>query len=489
METLPLLSLIIALPLCSGLLLWWLPHVRAVRWAALIIALIELSLTLCAVLIVDSSNAAFQLQENASWLPSLNVHYRLGVDGLSALFLPMTALLVVVVLLASWNAVYRPMPVLYYTLLLALEGVTMGVFCALDTILFFIFWELTLLPVYFLVSLWGVGPYRRQAATKYVLLMLAGGVPLLFGLLLAALQYPKPEFSLVALLAQPLPMESQTMVFLLLVVGFGVKTPFFPMHTWLPSLAMEGPSEIAAMMTGIKLGAYGLLRVAIPMAPEAARHLHWLLAGLGVVGILYGAMIALSQSNLRRMLAFSSISHVGLVVLGLASMTVQGTQGAVFQLLNFTLVSGGMFLLVGQIHRRFGTTDLIHLGGLARSMPIAATFFLLLGLASLGMPLTSGFPAENLLLIGVIASYKGAGLAALGGSILGAAYFLGYYRRAFLGPMHHSMLAVGPDLLLHEAVLVWLMGGMLLVVGILPGPVLDFTRAAAWAWVTHVHTG
>ena len=396
----------------------------------------------------------------------------------------MAALLFVVVLLVSWNAPNRPMFGPYYAFLLALEGLTIGVLCALDTILFFVCWELTLLPVYFLVSIWGVGPYRRQAALKYTMLMLGGGVPLLLGLLVAALYYQEPQFDLTVLLAHPLPSSAQTVVFFLLLIGFGVKTPFFPLHTWLPSLAMEGPAEVTAIMTGLKLGAYGLLRFAIPIAPDAARNFHWLLAGLGVVGILYGAMAALAQSNLRRMLAFSSISHVGVVVLGMASMTLQGIQGAVFQLLNFTMVSGGMFLLAGQIHRRFGTTDLAQLRGLARSMPIAATIFLLLGFAGLGIPLTSGFAAENLLLIGIIKTYKGAGLAALGSGVLGAAYFLNYYRYAFLGPIsHHSMIMRGPDLLVHESLAALLLGGVILLGGIMPGWILCLTHTAASWWL------
>lgn len=482
MNYVPVLSLLILLPLGWGAVLW-LFEGRIARQAAVMLSALELVLALVAVFMVDPSNPAFQLQEHAAWIPSLNIHYRLGVDGLSALFLPMTAILFVGVMLASWNAINRPLPALHYSMLLALEGITMGVFCAMDTMLFFVFWELTLLPIYFLVSLWGVGPYRRQAAIKYTILMLAGGVPLLFGLLVAALQYPEPCFNLVTLLAHPLPAKTQTLVFLLLLIGFGVKTPFFPLHTWLPTLAMEGPAGVAAVMTGLKLGAYGLLRIAIPLAPAATRKLHWLLAGLGVVGILYGAMAALAQSNLRRMLAFSSISHVGLVVLGMASMTTQGLQGVVFQLLNFTVISGGMFLLAGQIHHRFGTTDLAHLGGLARSMPRAATFFLLLGLASLGVPLTSGFPAENLLLIGAIKTYKGAGLAALGGSILGATYFLGYYQRAFWGPINNQVLAAGPDLLPHEFLFAALLGGIVILGGIFPELILNFTHVATTAWI------
>lgn len=477
----PYLSLLIALPLLGAVLLGVLPSGRHTRPVALLLTGLELLLAVAMLTAFNPGVHTFQLQEELPWIPGLNIHYRVGVDGLSALFMPMTALLFAGVTLAS--PAHRVMPRLYYAMLLLLEAATMGVFTAIDTMLFFLFWELTLAPVYFLVSLWGMGPHRREAAIKYTLLMLAGGVPLLFGFLLAALHHATPLFDLPSLLLHPLPPGLQTTVFLLLLVGFGVKTPMVPFHTWLPTVAMEGPAGVAAVMTGLKLGAYGLLRFAIPMAPQAAQEFHWLLAGLGVVGIVYGGLAALAQTNLRRLLAYSSISHVGLVVLGLASFTVQGVQGVVFQLLNFTLVAGGLFCLAGFLQHRFGSTDLIHLGGLARPMPMAATLFLLLGLGGLGVPLTSGFPAELLLVRSALSSHMGAGLAALGGGVVGAAYFLGFYRQAFLGPLRHADLGRGPDLLPHELAVVGVLGALLLVGGVFPGAITGFTRVTAEAWL------
>ncbi|MEO5336360.1 MAG: NADH-quinone oxidoreductase subunit M [Magnetospirillum sp. WYHS-4] len=483
MNGLPLLSALIGLPLLGALLLVLLPADRHARGAALGLAIAELGLALAVAGGVDSHAAGFQLVEKMVWIPSLNAHYHLGIDGLSALFLPLTALLFVATTLASWTGV-RTMPRLYFALLLLLEGVTMGIFCALDTLLFFLFWELTLVPVYFLVSLWGVGPHRRYAAVKYTLMMLGGGVPLLFGFLLAAFRHAEPVFDLPTLLAQPLPAEAQLAVFLLLLVGFAVKTPVFPLHTWLPTIAMEGPAAVAAVMTGLKLGAYGMIRFAIPLAPQAAQDLHWLLAGMGVVGILYGALAALAQTNLRRLLAFSSISHVGMVLLGLSTFTIQGLQGAVFQLLNFTIAAGGAFLIAGFVHHRIGSTDLAHLGGVASRMPMAATFFLLLGLAGMGVPLTSGFAAEHLILLGTLASHKGAALAALGGAILGAAYFLGFYRQAFLGPVRNVAVDDCLDLQPRELVIAVVLGLLVLAVGLYPAAVLDFTRGAAEGWMS-----
>lgn len=487
----PLLGLTVGWPLLAAALLVLVPDPRRARMVALAAALVEVALTIAVLAVFDRGQAGFQLVEQAAWIPPLNVHWNLGVDGLSVLFLPLTALLFLGVVVAGWTGV-RVMPRLHFALLLMLEGVTLGIFCALDTLLFFLFWELTLIPIYFLVGLWGIGPNRRHAASKYTLLMLGGGLPLLFGFVLIAFHQaalagaPVPGglvFDLPWLLAHPLPVPLQYSVLALLLLGFALKTPVFPLHTWLPTLAMEGPASVAAVMTGIKLGAYGIIRFVVPLAPQAAQDFHWLLAGLGAVGIVYGALGALVQTNLRRMLAYSSVSHVGLVVLGIASFDMQGLQGAVFQLLNFTVVAGGIFLMAGFLQQRFGSTDLASLGGLARSMPLAATFFLMLGLAGMGVPATSGFAAEHLILLSALKAHTGAGFAALGGVIIGAGYFLGFYRRAFLGPVRSEAVAAAVDLRPREQAIVVVLALLVLAGGLWPALVLDTTRAAAEMWV------
>jgi len=487
----PLLSLMImTLPIGAGLI-WLMPDPSKARWIALLTALVDLAFTLAIVAGFDSSTSGFQYIEQHAWIPTLHIQYYIGVDGMSVLFLPLTVLLFIGVILASWTSV-RTLPRLYYTLLLILESATLGIFCALDTMLFFLFWELTLVPIFFLVSLWGVGPQRRYAAVKYTLLMLTGGVPLLFGFLLLAFNHASlngmgiPDglvFDYPSLLSTPLPAELQTAIFFLLLLGFAVKAPVFPLHTWLPTIAMEGPASIAALMTGLKLGVYGLIRFTVPLAPAAAQEYHWLIAGLGVVAILYGALMALSQTNLRRMLAFSSLSHVGLVLLGIASFNLQGIQGALFQLLNFSIVAGGIFLLTGYLHHRVGSTDIISLGGVASSMPLLAALFFLFGLASMGVPGTSGFPAEFLLILSALDTHTGAGLAALAGVVIGAAYFLGIYRRAFLGPTHNSAVADAIDLRARELWVIVVMGILILVAGFYPDSVLELTRTASEDWV------
>jgi NADH-quinone oxidoreductase subunit M len=404
------------------------------------------------------------------------------------LFLPATALLFVGVVLASWTSVHT-LPRLYYSLLLLLQAATLGIFCALDTVLFFLFWEFTLIPLYFLVSLWGIGPNRRHAAMKYTMVMLAGGVPLLFGFLVIAFGASTEGalvFDLPTLLLTPLPTDVQMIVFLLLLVGFGIKVPLFPAHTWLPLLAMEGPAAVAAIVTGLKLGAYGLIRFAVPLAPTAAQELHWLLAALGVAGILFGAAAALAQTNLRRMLGYASLSHVGLVVLGIASFNLQGIQGAVLQLINFSIASGGLFLLLGALHHRVGSTDIANLGGAARTMPLLASFFLLYGLAGMGLPGTAGFPAELLLLLSTFRDHAGAGLAALAGMILGAAYFLSLYRRAFFGPTVRPGIQQAADLQPREFWPALVFALLLIGFGFWPNLLLDLVKPAAEAWLARL---
>lgn len=485
--------LLLAYPV-GAVLVWLAPRPELGRSIALAVNVIGLTLAALVLAGFDPSQSGFQMVARAPWIPSLNINYAVGVDGISVLFLPATALLFLGVNLASWNSV-RELPRLYHSLLLLQAGATLGVFCAVDTLLFFLFWELSLVPFYFLVSLWGVGPHRGYAATKYTLIMLGGGVPLLFGFVLLAFNHAAfsgagmpggLSFDLTVLLSTPLPDSLEWIVFLLLFLGFAVKTPVFPLHTWLPLMSMEGPVAVVALLTGLKLGAYGLIRFAVPLAPGAAQEMHWLLAGLGAFGLLYGAVAALAQTNLRAMLAYSSLSHVGLVLLGIASFNLQGVQGAVLQLINFTLVSGGLFLITAFVQHRLDSTDVLSLGGAARTMPLLASFFLFFGLAGMGVPGTSGFPAELLILLSAIRTHTGAGLAALFAMVVGAGYFLNLYRRAFLGPVTNAAVAAATDLRPRELGLLLAFAALILTFGLFPTPLLEVIRPAAVVWVARL---
>ena len=478
----PILSFLLTLLVFGVSLTFILPE-RKARWVALTSNLMVLVVAIVIVIQFDSGLSGFQLVEIYSWISSLNVHFFFGVDGISVLFIPATAILFTAIILSSWNNI-QTYKRIYFALILLLELTILGVFISLDTILFILFWESTLIPLYFLLSLWGVGANRRYAGMKYVIFMMTGGLPIMFAFVLLAIQADGSyifDYTELVVIAKNNPYQS--VIFFLLLFGFGIKTPLFPMHTWLPVLAQEGHPGTIAAVVGLKLGAYGLLRFTVPMAPEAAHNFQWLLIGLGIIGVIYGAVAALSQTNIRRMLAFSSLSHVGMVVLGIATFSLQGIQGAVLQLLNLTMVAGGLFIITGFLLHRIGSTDIISLGGVAKTMPLLTSFFFFLGLANMGVPGTSTFPAEFLIILSALDQYTGVGLAALFGLILGAAYFLGIYRKSFLGECRNEVVADAVDLKPRELLIVFVMSAIVLVVGVYPQLVFNVIDGASQAWV------
>ena len=491
----PILSLIILLPLLGAVAVAGIRNIRLAKNIALLLAMLELIATGVAVQRFDADlGNNFQLVEHYPWIPRLNIEYLIGVDGISVLFLPMSALLTLMAIIASWNSVQH-LTRLHFALLLALEGITLGVFLALDMALFFLFWELTLPPIFFLIGLWGIGSERRSAAIKYTLFMLFGGVPLLFAIIILAVNHATatggsiPQdmaFSLPVLLATPLPDNLQALVFLLLLLGFAVKTPLAPFHTWLPTVAMEGPAQLTALLTGLKLGAFGIIRFAMPLAPSAAVQYSWVLGILGAITLVYSALIALQQTNLRRLLAYASVSHVGLVIVGVASLNMQGIQGAIFQLLNFTMVAGSLMLVAGFIQHRLGSTETIHLGGLAKVMPRLTCFYFLFALASIGLPGTSGFPAELLLIVSTMLAHPGISIAALIGAILSAAYMLSFTRSAFFGPVTRTDVKQVQDLRPRELTLLCVSALLIVGFGFFPNSVLKTNRATAEAWLNRL---
>ena len=479
--SLPLLSLLVLTPLAGVVAIWLLPA-RAARHVVAFAMLVTLLLATAVLLAYEPPGPRFQMIERVGWISSLNVDYLLGVDGISVLFLPATALLFLGSLVVCWNAV-EDAPRLHYSLLLLLQMATLGIFCALDTVLFFVFWELTLVPLYFLLGRWGVSSSSSQAAARYFLIMLAGGIPLLLAFVILAAHPSAPTFDLMVLLGSPLPRSMQTTVFLLFLIGFGIKVPLVPLHTWLPQFSLAAPGSLTALLVGLKLGAFGLIRFAIPLAPEAALDMHWLLAGLGTVAILYGAVGMLAQTNLRVGLAYASICHVGLAVLGLASFTAQAAQGTVSLLLSFSVATGGAFILLEFLRQRTGSTDIHALGGAVRTMPLLATGFLICGLAGVGMPGTSSFPGEFLLIIAALQTHTGAGMAALFGLSIAAGGFLSLYRKAFFGLVSRPAVAEASDLRPREWVVLVALIIMIAGIGIYPGPWIEIVRPAAEAWV------
>lgn len=483
MSDFPWLSTLLIL-LALGVLLALMSPLKWARWITISIQLIVLALSTFLVLHFNSTLSDFQYGERYNWIHSLNIHYQLGVDGFSVLFLPFSALLFVAVVMSTWNAI-RTLPKAYFALILIMQLSIVGIFTALDTILFFLFWELSVIPLFLLISFWGAGANRRYAGMKYALFMLMGGIPLLLGFLILGASIPELGFNsdYFILLQNAYQQPYELIVFALLFLGFAIKMPVFPLHTWLPVIAQEGPAGVIALVAGLKIGVYGLIRFAIPLAPNAAFDMKWLLVGLGMLGLLYGAITALGQTNLRRMLAFSSISHVGLVLLGIASLNPSGLQGAMLQLLNFSLIAGGLYLLVEFIHQRTGSAEALSLGGIAGNMPVLVSLFFILSMASIGVPGTSGFIAEFLLIVSVLKTYTGAGLVALFVVVLGAGYVLNSIRITLLGPAHHSYLTRLPDLLPRELVAISLLVLGVLMFGFYPQGILDLLALSSGAWL------
>jgi NADH-quinone oxidoreductase subunit M len=489
----PVLSVLIVLPLACALLVGFVRQERWVRRMALGGALVELALALVVAFTFVPGVSDIQFAEKTTWIDGVGIGYHVGVDGISVLFIPLTALLTVTVMVFSWNSV-RFLVKPYLASVLALEAASMGVFAALDMVVFFVFWELMLVPIYLLIKLWGTGPERAFAGLKYVMYMLLGSAPLLVGIMLLGVSYHDEQgggaapysFDLLTLLSTPVPGDLQTLVFFLFGFAFAVKGPLFPLHTWLPTVMLHGPIGVGILLVGLKMGLYGFVRFAIPLLPDATRDWGWLIAVLGVTAIIYGGLIALVQSDLRRLLAFASVSHVGLVALGLCSLTVQGIQGALVMMVNLGVAASGLLLLAGFIYGRTGSTDLASMGGLAKHAPLLATSFFVVGLASIGVPGTSGFPGEFLVLLGTFRSTPGLAVLAVTGVILSAALLLTYFQRAFLGPAERDNIKAFHDLRPREAGIAAAVCAVIFWIGFFPTTVLDATKGSVETLVERV---
>jgi NADH-quinone oxidoreductase subunit M len=488
----PLLSLLIGLPASFALVVLSLPNPALAKKIAFGGALLELLLSLTVFRYFNANLTDFQLVEQYPWIRALNINYMLGVDGISIQFLPLTALLVCISILASWNSVQTFKP-LHFALLLILESTTVGAFCAIDNILFYLFGEISAPVIFFLIGLWGIGPQRRSSAIKYILYMSFGSILLLFAFILVALYHASqlgdisPRnllFNLPELFLNPIEDRFQPLIFLLLLIGFSIKAPLVPFHTWLPSVSMEAPTQLTAILLGLKIGIYGMLRFAMGLAPSAAVQYSWILGSLGAITLIYGAVIALQQSNLRRMLAYASISQIGLVIIGLTSLNMQGIQGTLLQMFNFSLVASCLMLIAGFIQHRLGSTDVIHLGGLTKVMPKLSVFYFLFGLASIGFPGGSIFPAELLLILGALNAHPSLGMTALIGTILSASYMLAFSRRAFFGPITHVGIHKLQDLRKREIALLFLPTLLVLWFGFFPNQLLTLTKASAENWLS-----
>ena len=478
---LPILTTLIVLPLVGGVVVLLSGRERSgfARQVAFIVSLATFAVSLLLWAQFDAASAEYQFEETREWLPYFGISYHLGVDGISLLLVVLTTFLTPIALLCSWESIEKRVREFSF-FMLALEAAMIGVFLSLDLFLFYVFWDAMLIPMYFLIGIWGYDR-RIYASIKFMLYTMAGSVLMLIAIIWLAYYHQSvtgvPSFDLIDLLALDIPVALQTYVFLAFAIAFAIKVPLFPFHTWLPDAHVEAPTAGSVILAGVllKMGTYGLLRFAFPLFPEAALEFAPYIAILAVVGVVYGALVAMVQPDLKKLVAYSSVSHLGIVVLGLCALNVNGVQGAVFQMLAHGVSTGGLFLIVGMLSDRRHTRLIAEFGGLKSVAPTLVAAFLLVTLASVGLPGTNGFVGEFLILIG---AYRGAfdptnapyyTAVAATGVILSAVYMLWMFQRVNYGPLTNPKNRGLRDLSAREWLVIAPICTMAIVMGVVPG--------------------
>ena len=485
-----LLTILILLPVAGALALVGYNFVSSrreehFRWIALIVTLATFALSLLLLRGVGASGAEFRFEENISWIGSIGARYHLAVDGISLWLVLLTTLLMPIAVLSSWTAIHKRQ-LSYYLFLLILESAMIGVFVSLDLLLFYLFFEASLIPMFFLIGIWG-GERRIYAAVKFFIYTAVGSLLMLVGILTLYFTYHTFDYQalLQALTASPLAGTSEYLLFFAFLLAFCIKVPLFPVHTWLPDAHTEAPTAGSVILAGVllKMGTYGLLRFNIGLFPNQARLWAPLIIILAVIGIIYGALVAMVQPDFKRLVAYSSVSHMGFVVLGLFSFTELGMQGALYQMLNHGVSTGALFLFVGFIYERRHTRLISEFGGLAKPMPWFATLFVFASLSSIGLPFLNGFIGEFLILIGTWTS-RAIGhpwltaMFAATGMIWAAVYMLWMLQRVLFGKITNSANAELSDLNARELGLLVPLLVLMLFMGVYPRVFLDRSQAS-----------
>jgi NADH-quinone oxidoreductase subunit M len=454
----PILSTTLWLPIAAAVLLAFFPRKadKAIKGVGLLVAVATFIVSLGILPRFDDGVAGFQLVETQSWIPQWGITYSLGVDGISLWLVLLTTLLTPVVFLASWNTIKKH-PKEYVISFLIMEAAMIGVFLATDLLLFYVFFELTLIPMYLVIGVWG-GANRIYAAVKFFLFTIAGSLLMLLGILYLVFQNfhnapdRGPTFDIVSLYNTALTPTAQTLLFFAFALAFAIKVPLFPLHTWLPDAHVEAPTGGSIILAGVmlKMGTYGFLRMVLPFFPDASRQYATLMITLSVIGIVYGALVAWVQPDMKKLVAYSSVSHLGFCVLGIFAMNQTGIEGSILQMINHGLSTGALFLLVGVIYERRHTRLLADYGGIAKTMPIFTTLFVIAVLSSVGLPGLNGFVGEFLILAGAFKANPIAGAIAASGVILAAIYLLWLVQRVFFGPITNEENKNIPDIAWNE---------------------------------------
>ncbi len=469
------LSLSIWLPIVGGIAVLATGDDRnapLARRLSLVIAVASFLATLPLYFGFDIHTAAMQFVEHRAWIPTFNIDYYLGVDGISLLLVLLTSFSTVLVVISAWRVIETRVAQ-YMAAFLIMEGLMIGVFSALDAILFYVFWEAMLIPMFIIIGVWG-GPNRVYATFKFFLYTLLGSVLMLVAFIYLYYQAGQ-SFDILAFHAVKLGMTEQILIFLAFLMAFAVKVPMWPVHTWLPDAHVEAPTGgsviLAALM--LKMGAYGFLRFSLPILPDASHELAWLMIGLSLIAIVYIGLVALVQEDMKKLIAYSSIAHMGFVTLGLFIFNAQGVEGAVVQMISHGFVSGALFLCVGVLYDRLHSRMIADYGGVAERMPVFASFMMLFAMANAGLPGTSGFVGEFLVILGVF--QVNVWYAVLAGTtlIFGAAYTLWMYKRVIFGAVRNDKVAALDDANGREILFLTLLAAAVLAMGLWPNPFLD----------------
>jgi len=455
---------------------------RNARGVALFVTLFVFALSILLVIEFDPAQAGFQFVENFPWLPELGISYKLGVDGLSVLFVLLTAFLMPICILASWKLDRRVAD--YMAAFLILETLIIGVFTALDLVLFYIFFEGSLIPMFLIIGVWG-GAERIYAAFKFFLYTFLGSVLMLAAMVVMFVQAGTTDIE--TLLTHPFARDLQTWLWLAFFASFAVKMPMWPVHTWLPDAHVQAPTAGSVILAGIllKLGGYGFLRFSIPMFPDASAFFAPMVFVLSVIAIIYTSLVAFRQTDIKKLIAYSSVAHMGFVTLGIFSMNALGVQGAIFQMISHGFISGALFLCVGVIYDRFHTREIAFYGGLVHKMPVYAAFFALFAMANVGLPGTSGFVGEIMTMTGVFQVDPRVAAGAALGVILSAVYMLTLYKKVIFGELTNPKLEAARDLDVREWINLGALAAGVVWLGFFTTPITDATRASVDNLIQH----